>query len=386
MNILFVNRGIAMFRGGGETYTINVARELVRKGCEVSFLAGKPLSSPPRYPLNEFRTTYLPSPYLRDFSMKVATLGGRQNRVLSLLGAKIQSADQNLFRNRALDWIRKRNKTYDIVQVLSNAYLAARISTDLRTPTVVFFPGPAPLQNAPSIKRCAAVATDGHSIHELREIRADAYLMPIGIDTEKFKPVPSKVREQYRIDKNEVVFLFVGRFVPLKNLPLLLRAFAQLCETINRVTLLLVGEGPLWNAIRRQYPGLQAANKLIFAGRVDNELLPEYYSATDIFVMSSSYDNSPNVILEAMACGLPVIATRVGGIPLLLDGNKSGILVDSNNTTELTEAMAWLSMHDIGRKGMSRHNRNICQQRHTWDQTASMYLELFKRLLEGTET
>jgi len=74
IKVKFVNRGIGMFRGGGEQFDLSIARELERIGCKVSFVAGKPLFRKVKYPVKEFPTRYLASPYLRDFSQKLAVM------------------------------------------------------------------------------------------------------------------------------------------------------------------------------------------------------------------------------------------------------------------------------------------------------------------------
>lgn len=383
MNILFVNRGLGMFRGGGETYTLNLARNLSDMGHKISFLLGRPLYAKLKHPLSEFQTDYVISPYLRDYSQQISNLffTKKTKTVSGYIGAKLLKIDMVLFQRAALKWLNKRKTCFDIVQVLSHPALAGKITQEFNIPTVVFFPGPPQDRNKNSIMNCSAVTTDGYAIDKLCKIRDDACKIPIGIDTNRFKRVENKIRQKYNINKNEVVFIFVGRFVPLKNLPFLLRSFSKLYKNNNNVRLMLIGIGPLYKQIQRLSVQFGINDKVVFTGSVNNEKLSEYYSAADVFVLTSFYDNSPNVILESMSCGLPVIATMVGGIPSLVNNGKNGILVQTDNTNELVEAMKKLSEDEKLRFKMGETSRKICLKKYNWHQTAVLYNDLYKKVL-----
>ena len=376
-----------MFRGGGETYTLNLARELQKLGCKPSFLLSKPIFGNPRYPLDEFQTHYVYSPYLRDLSQKISGVIKhiRVKRFLRYLEASVQKTDMIFFRNAAFQWMDKHSEHYDIVQVLSNPQLAGRISKNLHIPTVVFFPGPPSIKTKGGLKQCTAVTTDGYAIHQMRKIRPDACKMPIGIDARRFRPIKTDVRDKYFIGKNDIVFLFVGRFVPLKNLPCLLKSFSKLNnKTTKKYWLMLVGDGPLFKEIQKLSVELEIRDNVIFTGPVHYYHLPAYYSAADIFVMTSTYENSPNALLEAMSCGLPVIATNVGGIPELVGSKGSELLVNADDMHGFVSSMKRLAQDATLRNRMSTYFRKICIQRYTWQKTASLYLELYKGILQRT--
>lgn len=374
-----------MFRGGGETYTLNLARELQKLGCKPSFLLSKPIFGNPRYPLDEFQTHYVYSPYLRDLSQKIS--GGikqtRVKRFLRYFVGKVQKTDLIFFRYAAFQWMKRHSEHYDIVQVLSNPQLAGRISKNLHIPTVVFFPGPPSIKTKGGLKQCTAVTTDGYAIHQMRKIRPDACKMPIGIDARRFRPIKTDVRDKYFIGKNDIVFLFVGRFVPLKNLPCLLKSFSKLNnKTTERHWLMLVGDGPLYKETQKLSVELGIRDNVIFTGPVHYYHLPAYYSAADIFVMTSTYENSPNALLEAMSCGLPVIATNVGGIPDLVVDGENGILVRHGDLNGFISAMRELSSDKYKQKMMAITSQNLSKKKYSWQNTSALYLNLYKHLLE----
>lgn len=124
-----------------------------------------------------------------------------------------------------------------------------------------------------------------------------------------------------------------------KNITGLLRGFAKAYEKDKRLSLTLVGEGIDFERINRFASELSLPNEALrFTGKLEGEALQQEFMAHDAFVLFSRYENQPVVIIEAFACGLPVLATRVGSIPQLLEQNR-GVLVDSENEQQLEEAL-----------------------------------------------
>lgn len=134
------------------------------------------------------------------------------------------------------------------------------------------------------------------------------------------------------------VVLFVGRLVALKGLHELLEATTQLTSSIPRLHLVLVGEGPMEQALRRRLaalPGLQST----LAGPQPPERVAQWMAASDVVTLPSHSEGHPNVLVEAMACGRPVVATRVGGIPEVIDAS-TGILVPPRDPPALGRGLA----------------------------------------------
>jgi len=131
-----------------------------------------------------------------------------------------------------------------------------------------------------------------------------------GVDTERFRPGGSReLRRALGVPDGALVFGFTGRLVIEKSLEMLLDAFASL--RIPEARLMLVGEGPCRADLERR-----AGQGVIFTGRVEDSA--PYYAAMDIFVMSSVTEQTPNALLEAMACGLPAVCTDVGDTSQIL--------------------------------------------------------------------
>ena len=185
-----------------------------------------------------------------------------------------------------------------------------------------------------------------------------------GVDVERFRRLDRvPARRALGLPLEGALVLSVGHMTERKGFHLLLRAFAAM----NRpdASLVIVGDGPQraeLEALRREL-GLE--RRVFFPGAVRNEDLAAWYSAANLFVLSSSREGWPNVLCEAQAIGLPVVATRVWGIPEIVTDPSLGILVEERSAESLRTAIStalsnsWDSAH-IERVGRSR----------TWDKVA----------------
>ena len=121
---------------------------------------------------------------------------------------------------------------------------------------------------------------------------------------------------------------------------------------------------------------------MVFAGRVAHEHVPAWYRSADLFVLPSEFDNSPNVALEAMSCGIPVIATDVGGVGEYVKNGVNGQLVAANDRVALAEQIAlYVSDSELARR-TGRHNRDEAVRRYSWTHSARALRDVYVRVLE----
>jgi glycosyltransferase involved in cell wall biosynthesis len=168
--------------------------------------------------------------------------------------------------------------------------------------------------------------------------------------------------------------------IPIKNLPCLVESFAAALQHNPHLYLLLVGDGPSKPNLLEQANRLGVRERVIFAGRQTGKDLIAHYNAADVFAITSTYDNFPFVVLEAMACELPVIATRVGGLPKSVDDGRTGVLVDSGNVGNLKSAILALAHDKDRRLEMGRRGREKVVEKHSWLETARQMLDLYESL------
>jgi glycosyltransferase involved in cell wall biosynthesis len=226
-----------------------------------------------------------------------------------------------------------------------------------------------------------AVIGDGWDAeHYARAIGRDLIEIPGGVDTELFRPVESDARERLDLAGREVI-LYVGRFVPLKNLPMLIEAFAAVRRSRPRAALVLVGEGALHGSARTRVQRLGLQSDVRFLGQQPQARLPELYSVADVVVLTSTFDNSPNTILEAGACERAVVATRVGGVPRYVEPGVNGLLVRSEDAEAFARAIGQVLDDPDLRARLGRAGRQRVLERHSWRKSAEKLINLYESLL-----
>lgn len=164
-------------------------------------------------------------------------------------------------------------------------------------------------------------------------------------------------REKERIDRDAILFICVARLQPEKNPLLLVQAFAALNNP--QTHLIMLGEGGLKGKLAAYVREQGLEHRVSLLGNRNN--VPEYLAASDIFVLSSNWEGNPLAVMEAMAAGLPVVGTAVGGVPELVESGRQGILVPPGDCAAFTRAMQALLDDPGKRKGMA----NAAQARAT---------------------
>jgi len=152
--------------------------------------------------------------------------------------------------------------------------------------------------------------------------------------------------------------LFVGRLARVKGLPILFEALAELKDTFPNMRLTLVGDGPDRAALETQVKEM-GLNNVSFLGYRGQSEVADLLQTADTFVLPSFAEGVPVVLMEAMASGVPVVATRIAGIPELVDHGKTGFLVPPGDVASLTKAIRWTLEDNAQRKAMGEMGRDI---------------------------
>lgn len=189
------------------------------------------------------------------------------------------------------------------------------------------------------------------------------------------------LRERLNIAASERVVLAIGRLSQEKGHKDLLAAFARLVkqDAALPVRLVIVGEGPEDRRLAEASAAAGLADRVIFAGQVAN--VREYYAMADVLVLPSHSEGSPNVLLEAMAAGVPVVATAVGGVPEIVTPEETALLVKARDTEALAQAMKRL-LNDRGlAEQLAERARLQVTARHTPTARLRSLLELYAELM-----
>ncbi|MGD0423867.1 MAG: glycosyltransferase family 4 protein [Candidatus Bathyarchaeia archaeon] len=203
-----------------------------------------------------------------------------------------------------------------------------------------------------------------------------------GVDLCEFNPGVSRKRIRTKFSMQEKpVILTVGTATIRKGLPYLIQSMAEVVTRIPDAMLIVVGSRKYEHQMQLLTQDLGIQQHVIFAGPVERDELPFYYAASDVVAVPSISEGFPIVVLEALASGRPVVASRVGGIPEAVQTGTTGILFEPGNVDQLTRALVHLLSDSSLRSKMSREARKVAELRYDWKKVALQYLAEFKSVM-----
>ena len=299
--------------------------------------------------------------------------------------------------------------TYDVAHshYWLSAWIGQRFAQNLGIPHVVTFhtlglikmqsrAGEVEPDERPMVERDAMltanriIAFSGHERDAMARLYgadpAKVMLAPCGVDLTKFRPLDQKeVRKRLGLN-GEKVLLYVGRVEPLKGLDLLVETAAQMESGEENFRMMVVGGGgpgePETDRVRRLAEERQVDGLIDFVGRVDHDELPLYYNAADVCVVPSYYESFGLVALESMACGTPVIATRVGGLPTIVHHGHTGYLKSWRCPEAFANSVEMIISSSALQESMGAAARRRAELMG-WGNVASMILEEYRSLTAG---
>jgi glycosyltransferase involved in cell wall biosynthesis len=192
-----------------------------------------------------------------------------------------------------------------------------------------------------------------------------------GVDLVMFRP-QDRAAARARLDLRGPVLICVGGLIPRKGQELAIGALPELPDA----TLLVVGEGPDRAKLGSLAQGLDVADRVRFLGRVVHDELPALYSAADVMLLPSSAEGWANVLLEAMACGTPVVATDVGGSGEVLTEPAAGVLMRERSVRALAEGVRQVLADPPDRAATRAY-----AEKFDWQATTDGQLALFREIL-----
>ena len=188
---------------------------------------------------------------------------------------------------------------------------------------------------------------------------------------------PVYFRNDWHAGPSETI-MFVGSDEPRKGLPVLLEAVAKIKQRRPNVRLLVAGTQI---GLDRQCQDLGIAKNVTFLGWQSSDDIAKLHLQTQVFVMPSQNENSPNAMAEAMISGLPVVATRVGGIPSLVDDGQTGLLVPSGDAGALAEKIEWLLARPEERERLGQNARRVARAWHAPETIAEETIKAYREIL-----
>jgi glycosyltransferase involved in cell wall biosynthesis len=201
--------------------------------------------------------------------------------------------------------------------------------------------------------------------------------IPNGVDTSRFVPAAPDLDPEGRAR----VAIFAGRLTHQKGIDVLLAAWRSVQDRVPRARLLIVGSGPLEGELKRLAEKLGVASSVEFTG-LRRDMLAQLHRA-GLSVLPSRWEGMPNAVLEAMACGLPCVATRVSGSEELIQSGVNGILVEPEDVTALGQALRTLLEDPSLAREYGRAARATVERCYSQERIMDVYEGLYDRLAGG---
>jgi len=339
------------------------------------------------------------------------TVIDERTRVIQITAGPLDAGKTHLrsflpqFRDGVLAFQKQGGRTYDLVH--SHYWLSGWVGQTLKTawqvPHVIMFHTLGEVKNRhhldelEPVSRIAGERMVAHSADRVicasqgeKEMLGSLYgvppsrvtVVPCGVDTDVFRPLDkADVRRRLGLSPKERIVLFVGRIEPLKGIDVLLRAVSNLD---GRFRVLVIGGDGKDVARKSELAALAAelriADKVTFLDAVPHAELPLYYNAADICVVPSYYESFGLVAVEAMACGVPVIASRVGGLKETVQDGQTGYLVPWLCPEPFAERLELLLNNEPLRLSLGREARTAAERYH-WSEVATRVEGVYHELV-----
>ncbi|NCD35317.1 MAG: glycosyltransferase family 1 protein [Spartobacteria bacterium] len=399
MRILFINRMLSLVRGGGETFDLEIAKQLSKSGCDIDFLSSRPLTRGALLPVPKdlFETPVqshlLASPFLGWFPW---------DRVKG--GWRIRSMEYRLFERKVVKWVMRHGHQYDVIQICELPYVVTELKRQgCKTPLVMRLTGPNYDDFGGAVRRADGIIASGTSIATvMKRERPDAVNVPNCVDSGRFKSQESDFRRIHRIGKDELVMLYVARLQGFKDHETLVRSLAEVVKERATVRLVLAGSGHTRKDVELLIDELGLRDHVLILGETEYDQLPKVCAAADVAVISSVYESFCFAALEAMATALPVVTTDNGWVPQLLGRGAmpeeaflpgyeepddevtelaGGLVVPKGNPGRMAEAVLQLADDVEMREKMGQRNRDEVVQKYNWGKSASILEKLYEEIL-----
>ena len=228
------------------------------------------------------------------------------------------------------------------------------------------------------------------TLRSLVSTRGQIEVIPCGTDTTNFR-LTSKThaRAKLKLDIRAKIMLYVGRFDERKGIETLVRAFALLkSHDLQNLKLIIVGgssdnlpDGDERKRIEQIVQELGLQDSTVFAGRIGHDILPLYYTAADVCVIPSHYEPFGLVAIEAMACGVPVVASNVGGLKFTIIPEETGLLVEPKNIEAFANGIHRILFDELWVRKMRKQASANVNQRFSWTGVTIQLSELYRHVL-----
>ena len=205
----------------------------------------------------------------------------------------------------------------------------------------------------------------------------DAFVIPNGINLDEYAGLSKEnLRAELQFGRSDKVIIYIGRLSPVKGVEYLIRAMRLVKDKEPDAKLVLIGDGSEKEKLKSIIKKLNLEHLVMHLPQLPNQNIPKYAVASDVLVLPSLSEGFPMTILEAMASGLPIVSTKVSGLPEIVKEGKNGFLVEPANTEQLAEKILLLLKDDGVRATMSANNKESVKQ-YGWETVISKLEKIY---------
>jgi len=190
-----------------------------------------------------------------------------------------------------------------------------------------------------------------------------------------------ELRTQLGISESDFAILFVGSIERDKGIYELINSFISLSAKYTHLHLILVGDGPDRQAVQNILTSGGTNRNVHVLGKRSHQEVFQWLKASDLFVLPTYNEGLPNALLEAMACGLPVIATKVGGIPEVVKDGENGILIEAKDVNVLYQAINKILTNTDAAKKMGKTAHALIEQEFSWQNNVQKMIKIYNKLI-----
>lgn len=373
--------------GGAELFAQKLAEYMVKKGNEVDVVAGL-WAEPDAYT----KTWNQKHDVINGVNVyRVKTCEIRYIKTFSVIHPIIKKSNE-LHKNKPYDIIHAHifpgmvtgvffKKNFSKIPLLTT--VQGGDLADYKETTGGFFGILKPLISH-SLKKANLVhGVSQHTAHRATQLGAKkTIVIPNGVDTNRFYPADDKIalRRKYGFKKDEKIIISTSRLTPKNGLDDLIKATVQIKKNVPNLKTLILGGGEQEKELKDLVKKLGAEKYVILSGYLQNELLPEYLRLADVFCRPSLDEGFGISFIEAMASGLPVIGTNVGGIPDIIKDGENGFLLKPNDVFFLSAHLKTLLENEKLQAEFKEKGIQTVQENFDWDivlpQMKDLYLSL----------
>ncbi len=244
----------------------------------------------------------------------------------------------------------------------------------------------------PVLRRASSILTVSDEFRKFIEERTEkegkrlkVTVLENGVNTEVFSSLDrQEAKIRLSIGDNVKVILFIGRLIKSKGVDYLIRVFSRISSYHQKVLLVIVGDGPFKEHLHRLVYTLKVERQVHFAGEVPHGEVPLWLGVASVFVLPSFSEGRPNVVLEAMAAAVPVVASDIPGVAEIIEDKVNGLLFPPGDERRLEEILNMVLSDDSLAEKIGRAGRETIVKRNlTWQRHAEMLKEIYWKAIRN---